>query len=129
MGARVRLQPQSAVETTTTVVRATPDSLLVADNAWPWRALERVEVRGRQHGLKAALVGGGIGLVVGAVVGTVAVKQATADCERQHQDFCGLDAIAFVPITLVVTLVGSGIGVAVGTERWTPVWPVEPSRP
>jgi hypothetical protein len=80
----------------------------------PRSAVTRLEVslgRSREDG---AVIGAGVGLLAGLVLG--AVQHGACDPERQMCDLAWLTPVLTVPL-------GAGIGIAAGTEEWTPASP------
>ena len=132
-GARLRIAARTApAPFVATLLRQTRDGLVVdppcaacaADSTVAWSALQTVDVRaGRRHGMKAALIGAGTGLVIGTLVAAVAVHQDTQDCKSSGEDFCGLVVLAVPAVALTGGAVGLLTGLGVGTQRWDRAWP------
>lgn len=114
-------------QTTLGLVVDPPCMACAADSTIAWSALRTVDVSaGRQHGMKSALVGAGIGALVGTLIAAVAVHQDTQDCKSSSEDFCGLVVLAIPAVALTGSAVGLITGLAVGTKRWERVWPLAP---
>jgi len=132
-GARLRIATRATpAPFAATLLRQTRAGLVVdppcatctADSTIAWSALRVVDVRaGRQHGMKSALVGAGVGLLAGTVIAAVAVHQDTQNCKTTHEDFCGLAVLAIPAVALTGGAVGLVTGLAIGTQRWERVWP------